>query len=506
MQPRFIGPRKRRGWRAALAWLSLAAAASNSAAFELYDTASCAPGVRWSTTNTVKVKLLWDSYLKFYALQPDDAKPDLGAMTRMVADVQAVVDEYNAVPGSRLRLEYAGMQLGDDDLQDYPADTFDVDTIIVGFTTGTAAGNEDAPAWARRFPSGACTPTRAHLNFKASERWVFGPPAHTGINGKFFDGGTSFRAVLLHETGHALGLAHETDAYAVMDHGTKAWTRGTAEVPQMELLPDDMLGIATLYGTGSLTGVDVSLTNTTFQTAQEVTDANAAADRRNPGCADEEATLSSFQAQRNRLLQAMPALQGAGLQAAQAQLARLEASIAAQDNVVWECRYRKDTAEQVNHCDVSSRGDDYVDPGAGSGAFCGVNAAAGSAYPPVGRAVCAGHYVQVRYTANNRSSQTVKIQESLWFSRDDALLVSSSAADPVSPDLREFELRPAQSARIGRIFRVPAGLAAGTYKVFAHAVPVDPGTGASLWWHDADRLNNSIRLRGTIDVVNGPCP
>ena len=98
----------------------------------------------------------------------------------------------------------------------------------------------------------ACTPTRAHLNFKAEQRWVFGPPADTGINGTFFDGGNSFRAVPLHEMGPALGLAHETDTCAVMDQGTKAWTRGTAELPQMELLPDDLLGIATLYGTGSL--------------------------------------------------------------------------------------------------------------------------------------------------------------------------------------------------------------------------------------------------------------
>lgn len=504
MQHHIIGAWVRRIRRAALAGLALAAA-SNASAFVLYDSATCAPGTRWSTTDTVKVKLLWDSYLNFYALQPADAKPDLGAMARMVADVQAVVDEYNAVPGSRLRLEYAGMELGDDDLQDYPADTFAAGAIIVGFTTGTAASNEDAPAWARRFPSGACTPTRAHLNFKANQRWVFGPPADTGVSGKFFDGGTSFRAVLLHEMGHALGLAHETDTYAVMDHGTKAWTRGTAEVPQMELLPDDMMGIATLYGTGSLAGVDVSLTNTTFQTAQQITDANAAADRRNPGCTDEEATLSSFHTQRKRLLQLMRSLQGVELQTMQALLARLETSIAAQDAALWECRYREDEAQQVNHCDVSSRGDDYVDPGAGAGAFCGVNAATGSAYPPVGREVCPGHYVQVRYTANNRGGQAVKIRESLWFSRDDALLVGSSAADPVSPDEREFDLQPGQSARIGRIFRVPTGLPAGNYKVFAHAVPHDPASGASLWWHDGDRLNNSVRLRGTIDVVTSPC-
>ena len=160
----------------------------------------------------------------------------------------------------------------------------------------------------------------------------------------------------------------------------------------------------------------------------------------------------------------------------------------------------------MNHCNVSSRGDEYVDPGEGAGAYCGVNAAAGSAYPPVGRTVCPGQYVQVRCTANNRGGQAVRIKESLRFSRDDALLVSGSSADPVSPDEREFDLQPAQSARIGRVFRVPPGLAAGNYKVFARAVPHDPASGASLWWQDSDRLNNSIRLRGTLAVVDGPCP
>src|SRR5262249_28414631 len=68
----------------------------------------------------------------------------------------------------------------------------------------------------------------------------------------------------LHEMGHAVGLAHPKTTYAVMDHGTKAWTRGANETPQMELLPDDLWGVRALYGSSVPMPWDVSVTNTYF--------------------------------------------------------------------------------------------------------------------------------------------------------------------------------------------------------------------------------------------------
>jgi Matrixin len=484
--------------------IALLLATGPAQAYVLTRTGSCTPGARWSTSLPVKVKLLADSFTA-YATANDIPAP-VTAGSRLIDDIKAVIAEYNAVPGSALKLEYAAGISGDDDLDPYPQDSFDPQTIVIGFSTGAADSSESAPAWTPSYPEGACTITRAHVFFKRDALWTFGPPASTDVTtGKKFDGGYAFRAVLLHEMGHAVGLAHETDAYAVMDHGTKAWTRGAGEVPQMELLPDDSLGLLKLYGGGAaLQGFDVSLTNTSYQTAEQLTEQNAANDKRHPGCAGIEASLAELKNRRQELIKLLSSAGDKGLPAAEAELASVKAEIGPTETALWECRYREKTAEQVEQCKVSSHGDSYAPQSDGSQPFCGVNDAP-SAYPSVGDTVCPGDLVQVRYTANNKSSQDVKLQEQLWFSADDALITYGAGVDLKSPDEREYVLGAGRSHSLGRVYRVPAGTLAGRYKLFAFVFADNPSTGASLNGQEADHWNNGLRLHGTIRVRTAGC-
>jgi hypothetical protein len=406
--------------------------AGRAAAYDLYDESTCTPGSRWDTGTPVTVRLMVDSFVD-YADRQNLPSPS-AALADAIEDIHAVVDEYNSIAGLDLLLEVGPHVLFDDNLDDYGVDDFPDRTIVIGFTT---ASNDGAPAWAPHDPDDGCEYTQAHIYFRKAEFWDLGPPPNTDVNGKYFGDGTSFRAVLLHEMGHALGLAHPATGYAVMDHGTKAWTRGPNEVPQMELLPDDIDGLRALYGNGGGNDFDVSVTNTWF----------------------------------------------------------LPESFYPDD----------DAANQIEHCWVSSRGDAYVPMEDGAMEWCGVNVAP-SQYDEVGYDVCPGRYLQLRYTVNNKSDQTVDLEEQVWLSLDDDLEVAGAAADLRSPDVRRSTIGPERSAPSGRVFRVPASAPDGTYAVYARVVPYHTVTGFSLWSQDEDQWNNSIRVRGRINVDSSVCP
>ncbi len=79
-------------------------------------------------------------------------------------------------------------------------------------------------------------------------------------------------------------------------------------------------------------------------------------------------------------------------------------------------------------------------------------------------------------------------------------------SDTKSPDIREFTVKAADSATIGQIFRLPAGIPSGeTRYVFVRSVPHDTRTGASLWTSDIEPWNNAIMLRNPITVDSAVC-
>ena len=116
-------------------------------------------------------------------------------------------------------------------------------------------------------------------------------------------------------------------------------------------------------------------------------------------------------------------------------------------------------AMQVDHCQVSSRADDWAGTTAGVGVLCGVNMTTGSVFPPASQKVCPGKQVQLRYTVNNHTKlRDVLVKSEVWFSFDMALN-TLDGNDTQSPDIREFTLRAASSAPIapiGQVFRLPA--------------------------------------------------
>jgi hypothetical protein len=150
--------------------------------FVLSSTGSCHPGAKWDTSSTVKVKLLSDSFTDYVT---DNNLPNgLTAASKAIADIQAVVDEYNAVAGSSLKLEYAGGITGDSNLQAYQ-DQLAAHTIVVGFTDTTAPSDPTAPAWTPFNPADNCVFTRRYILFRKNVTWVFGPPATTDVDGKY---------------------------------------------------------------------------------------------------------------------------------------------------------------------------------------------------------------------------------------------------------------------------------------------------------------------------------
>ena len=254
---------------------------------------SCSPGQKWGTKKTVKVRYLYDSFQHHMALNGIDVA-DLSYWQNyaaMLQDIEAVVDEYNSVKGIDLELELVDSGiLGDTDLE--PSDEYNKHSIIIGFTSDYATSSSTAPAWMKAAADDDCTFSRVHLYFakyfnnaaQTVRTWDFGIPDVHGIDyweeGKVWGSDLSFRAILLHEMGHALGLRHPTNKYAVMNHGTKTWMTGEDHA-HTELLPDDINGLRALYGNTDAGNSDISLSNTTYLPASEYEDDDAAHQEKN---------------------------------------------------------------------------------------------------------------------------------------------------------------------------------------------------------------------------------
>jgi len=250
---------------------AIAIGSQPASAYKLYTGDGCANGKKWDTSTPVQVKLLYDSFIAY-----EDGKGINDFYTRtkdllnLLNDVNLVIDEYNSAYGIDIKLELGTSITGDDNLDD--SDDFGDHTIVIGFTDAP----KDNPAWTPTTDDGNCGYLQTHLYLRKSDTWNFGVPADLTVDGKYSGGAYFFRAILLHEMGHALGLNHPETGYAVMDHGTKVWTRGKDDTLQVELLPDDIAGLRALYGNGGPREFDISVTNTWYLPETEYPDEAAA--------------------------------------------------------------------------------------------------------------------------------------------------------------------------------------------------------------------------------------
>jgi hypothetical protein len=479
--------------------------ATPASAYVLYKTSSCAPGLKWDASRPVTVRLLADSVFDY--LEKRGGTSTLTDLARIVDDIEAVIDLYNSVRGSSLVLDLGTGITGDSSLDSPEADDFGGQTIVIGFTNGVAASSSTAEAWATGDPDDGCTRTRAHVSFRKDYDWIFGPPDTTDVDGRAFytaaqpkrPGGAqprTFLGILTHEMGHALGLGHPDDNYAVMAQSFRTWFRGADHILHTRLLPDDTAGILALYGkTGVSKPLDVSVSNSWYKSA--------------------EAQFNSCTTQIAKVNQAAKAVSDATGVPVDAQFPAetifkgeyvdLFQALASAQDALRACEDAKN-AMQIDYCKVSSRGDQWTDRLKGDGVFCGVNNRTGSAHAPVSDRICPREQVQLRYTLNNHTSlRDVLVKSEAWFSRD-TTLNAMDGTDSISPDVREFTLQAADSATVGQMFRLPADASSGqTLYVFVRAIPHDTKTGASLWNTDIAPWNNAIMLRHAITVDSAAC-
>jgi hypothetical protein len=502
--------------------------AAPASAFILQNIGSCKPGQTWDTSRHVKVRVLDDSVADYAKIR---GTPVGTVREQMDRDIDAVIELWNSVPGSRLVLERGSGISGDSNLQLPSQDNFGDNTIVIGFTDGTFTDSPDAEAETEDGSSDACTITRRHIRFRKTSdashffHWTFGPPDNSDCDfgasynptcRAFFTKDQprptskpvpiTFLGVLTHEMGHAIGLAHPTDNYAVMAQNFGTWLRGKNEVLHTQLLPDDMAGVLALYGkSDGATPLDISVSNTWYESAIER--ARDAKDKKN--------CIAQFAA----VAKASDALQSATGSATARQVSTgggtsqggsnndLVEALTQASNALRVCEDALN-ADQVNYCQISSRADDWASMLAGVGAFCGVNKTTGSAFAPASQKICPGKQIQLRYTLNNHTKlHDVLIKSEVWLSSDTALNMQDGS-DTESPDIREFTLRAASSAPVGHVFRLPAKVPAdskGNTYVFVRAVPYDVNTGTSLLETEADQWNNAIMVRHLITVDPAAC-
>ncbi|HEY7580640.1 MAG TPA: matrixin family metalloprotease [Acetobacteraceae bacterium] len=519
-----------RATRNALALVAAAAASfcftAPASAFILQNIGNCKPGQAWDTSRHVKVRVLDDSVSDYAKIRGTPASTVREQMDR---DIDAVIELWNSVPGSRLVLERGSGISGDRDLQLPTQDNFGDQTIVIGFTDESLT--EDAPAETEDGSKDGCTITRKHIRFRKSPdsshfyHWTFGPPdttdcdygatSYTPTCKAFFTKDQprpsgkavpiTFLGVLTHEMGHAVGLEHPNDDYAVMAQHFSTWLRGKNEVLHTQLLPDDIAGVLALYGkSGGTTPLDVSVSNTWYESQIEWARdpdntknciAQFAAVKK---ASDALANATGFATARQ--VSTNGTSKGGGHDDLLQALAQAEDALKACEGAL--------NAMQVDHCQVSSRADDWAGKTAGVGAFCGVNKTSGSAFPPASQKVCPGKQVQLRYTLNNHTKlRDVLVKSEVWFSSD-AALNTQDGSDTQSPDIREFTLRAASSAPIGQVFRLPAKVPAdskGNTYVFVRAVPYDTNSGASLLGTEDDQWNNAIMVRHSVKVDPAAC-
>ena len=487
--------------------------AKQAEAYTLYQSQRCNPGLGWGTANTIQVRLLNDSLSAY--LDRLDGVDRAAATAAIDADIRAVVDLYNAMPGVGYTLQYRPEGFdGDSDLGGTDSDNFGYGVIAIGFTQFTHANSPGAEAWAQvdEFES-SCTIVRSHIRFRMTDtiyqedpvtgedefvryqpfQWVFGPPdSWRDADRDFYTAAQprpsynvtpiSFLGILTHEFGHAMGLSHPLNDYAIMAQSTKTWLRGPDHSIRVGLLPDDIAGLRALYGSGNADYLDLSASHTWVKTKADKLD--RCADLQAATDAAEDALSNAFAGN------ASPAVIGALLESySQA----LSASEACDEDL---------NASQIRICTASARGTGWAEQLDGA-VPCGLTGTR-----EMGDRICPGDQVQVRYTLNNHSpTRDLTARVELWLSEDEVFAPNRRPDRRLqSVDIRDSEVGALRSKSIGQVFRLPENAVDGmTYNVFVRARPHDPGTGGGLWGQDAHQWNNSTLIPGQITVDSGAC-
>jgi hypothetical protein len=514
------------------ALLPLAAAAAvlgwvaPASAYQLSNPGNCHPGEKWDVSHLVQVRVLDDSVADYARLRGTTASDVREWMDR---DIDAVIGLYNAIAGSRLVLKRGDPITGDKDLQDTNKDDFGDQAIVIGFTNGVFDDDKTAEAVTSRNPE-KCTITRVHIRFRKNDDnnsrpfvWVFGPPDDYECNGdcRSFStrqqpqpgGNTSertFLGILTHEMGHAMGLDHPDDDYALMAQNSRTWFRGKNEVLHTQLLPDDTSGVLALYGgANERVPLDISVTNTWYKSDATQFATKCAAQIVAVNKASDALAKASGVPLGDRM--ATPVSSDGGSQSSnqntnQHNNADLLQALTNASLALQACKDEQN-AMQIEHCVVSSRAENWADLVRDAGKSCGVNAEH-SADPKVSDKVCPGRQIQLRYTLNNHTKlRDVRVRMEVWFSSD-MVLNTTDGSDVQSPLTSEFALAAASSKWDEGVWslplKVPADPKGRTY-VFVRAVPLDPATHASLLDTEADQFNNAVMVRHFIKADASAC-